>query len=296
VASQARGLLANQMASPDVVFEQAITAALSGNTLRRQPETPGTVEQWNLAKSMAFYQARFADAANFTFTFVGSFTPDVMKPLVERYLASLPATHTREIRRDLGIIPPAGVVEKTVQKGIAPKSAVAIVFSGAFEYDEAHRLSLRTVGMLLQSRLFDTIRQELGGTYSITVSPSSEKLPRPQYTIRIDWTCDPARTSALVKRVFEEIAFIKGTSLSPGQVSVIKDSLLRDYERNSQDNGYFLGQVSRTYENGDGATIGDVLKEPDRIASLTSEAIQQAAQVYLNTARYVKVTLMPETR
>ena len=32
---------------------------------------------------------------------------------------------------------------------------------------------------------------------------------------------------------------------------------------------------------------------PDRIAALTGAAIQQAAQTYLNTNNYVKVTLMP---
>ena len=76
MASQARGLLANQMASPDVVFNQTIDAALSRNSPRRQPETPATVDQWDLAKSLAFYKARFADASNFTFVFVGSFTPE----------------------------------------------------------------------------------------------------------------------------------------------------------------------------------------------------------------------------
>ena len=130
LASQARALLANQMASPDVVFNQTIDAALSRNNPRRRPETPATVDQWDLAKSLAFYKARFADASNFTFVFVGSFTPDKIRPLVETYLASLPATHAHETWRDLGITPPTGVVEKTVEKGIAPKSEVAIVLSG----------------------------------------------------------------------------------------------------------------------------------------------------------------------
>lgn len=296
IASQARGLLANQLASPDVVFEHAISAALSQNSPRRQPETPATVDQWNLAKSMGFYKARFADAANFTFTFVGSFTPETIQPLIETYIASLPATNSRETWRDLGIVPPTGVVEKTVEKGIAPKSQVAIVFSGPFEYDETRRLAFRTMGMLLQSRLFDTIRQELGGTYSITVSTYSEKFPRPAYSVRIDWTCDPARTATLVQRVLEEIAFVKNTPLSAGQVSAIHQSLLREFERNSQENGYLLGQISRVYENGDARDVAAVLQVPERIRTLTGDAIAQAAQTGLNTRNYVKVTLMPETK
>ena len=198
MSAQAKGLLANQQASPDIVFNQTIDAALNRSHPRRRPETPSTVDKWDLEKSLAFYKARFADASRFTFIFVGSFTLDAMKPLVETYVASLPATHTHETFRDLGITPPATVVEKTIQQGIAPKSQVAIVFSGPFEYDLDHRLALRTMTMLLQSRLFDSIRQELGGTYSITASPDATRTPRPEYTVRIEWTCDPARTEALV--------------------------------------------------------------------------------------------------
>ncbi len=39
MVSQARALLANRTASPEVVFNQAIDSAVSGNSPRRQPET-----------------------------------------------------------------------------------------------------------------------------------------------------------------------------------------------------------------------------------------------------------------
>jgi zinc protease len=296
MAAQARALLANRTASPDVVFNQAIDAALSRNSPRRQPETRATVDQWNLATALAFYKARFADASNFTFVFVGSFTPEAIKPLVETYIASLPATHARETWRDLGIAPSPGVVDTTIEKGIAPKSQVAIVLSGPFEYDDAHRLALRTMALVLQSRLLETIRQELGGTYSITATPDMAKFPRSQYSVRIDWTCDPARTAALVQRVFEEIAFVKATPLSPDQMAMIRGALLREFEANSQDNAYLLDRISRRYEDGDAADVAAVATLPERIGALTADAMQRAARTYLDTGSYVKVALMPESK
>jgi len=213
------------MASPEVVFNQAIAAPLSGNSPRRRPETPATLDPWDLAKSLAFYKARFADAGNFTFVFVGSFTPGTIRPLVETYLASLPATNAHETWRDLGIMPPPGIVEKTVEKGIAPKSEVAIVFSGPFEYDDPHALALRTLTRVLESRLFDTIRQELGGTYSITADPGIEKFPRPQYVVRIDWTCDPAQTG--LASLFHRLGVDPGNSLLPHRSGLGLDGWLR---------------------------------------------------------------------
>jgi zinc protease len=293
--AQAQALLANQMASPDVVFNQAVGAALSGGSPRRQPDTPASVERWSLEKSLVFYKARFADASAFTFVFVGSFTPESIKPLVETYVASLPATRAHETWRDLGIAPPKGVVEKTVEKGIAPKSAVAVVFAGPFEYDDANKLALQAVALVLQSRLNDAIREELGGTYSITATQQTAKFPRPEHRVRIEWTCDPARTSSLVQRVMEEVAFIRDTLLSPGQVSRVRSILLQEFEKNSQDNGYLLGQMSRRYDDGDATNVGAAVQAP-RVSELSADAIRAAAQKYLDTENYVRVTLMPEAK
>jgi zinc protease len=165
-----------------------------------------------------------------------------------------------------------------VQKGIAPKSQVAIVFAGPFEYDTTHIQALRTMTMLLQSRLFDTIRQELGGTYSITASPDADKFPRPEYSVRIEWTCDPARTDALVQRMFQEVEFVKSTHLDSRQMGLVRESLIREHQQNSEDNAYFLRQISRAYEDGNAATIVEALDVPRQISAITGDTIQDAAR------------------
>jgi zinc protease len=294
--SQALALLANQTASPDVVFGQTLDAALSGNHPRRVPETPETVARWDLNRSLAFYRARFADAGNFTFVFVGSFTPATIRPLVETYIASLPAGRTHETWRDLGIRPPRGVIQRTVEKGIAPKSQVSIVFSGPFVYDDASQMAFEAMSLLLRSRLSDAIRQELGATYSITVDSDIARVPTPEYRVRIDWTCDPAQTASLIQRVFEEVAFVRSTLLTPVQVGRVQDVFLREFERNSQENSYVLNQIVGRYEEGDAANVGRALRPQGDIAGLNGYAIQLAARNYLDLANYVQVTLMPETK
>jgi len=296
MSGQAKSLLANQQASPDVVFDETIDTTLSGNHPRRRPETPASVDQWNLDKSLAFYKARFADASNFTFVFVGSFTLETMKPLVETYVASLPATRAHESWRDLGIRPPTGIIDKTVEKGLAPKSQVAIILTGPFQYDDAHKLALHTVTMMLESRLFDTIRQELGETYSITATPTSQKFPTPEYSIRIEWTSAPERTAAVVRRVMDEIAFVRNATFGPGQVTAIRGILRREFDKNSVDNVYFLNQISRRYQDGEGESVAAVDKQPEQIDQLTGEMLQQAAKTYLSVDRYVKVMQVPETK
>jgi zinc protease len=296
VAAQARAYVANESANPDAVFNRTVEAALSGNDLRRQPETTTTIDQWNLPKALDFYKARFGDASNFTFVFVGSFTIDAIRPLVETYIASLPATRAHETWRDTGATLPTAKVEKTINIGIAPKSNVAIVLSGPFEYDASHKLAMRAVNLLLQSRLFDTIRQDLGGTYSITSNFGAQKFPRPQYALRIEWTCDPAQADMLVQRVWQEIAYVKDLRLSSQQLTLVQESMKRDYERDSQDNGYLLNAIVRDYQEDGGRNVADVEHLPDQINALTSAQIHDAAQTYLKSDNSITVIQSPEKR
>jgi zinc protease len=296
VAAQAKAYVANESANPDAVFNRTIEAALGGSNLRRQPETTATIDQWNLPKALEFYKARFGDAGNFTFVFVGSFTIDAIKPFVETYVASLPATRAHETWRDTGATLPTGKIEKTINIGIAPKSNVAIVMSGPFEYDASHKLAMRAVNLLLQSRLFDTIRQDLGGTYSITSNFGSQKFPRPQYVLRIEWTCDPAQADSLVQRVWQEIAYVRDLRLSSQQLMLIRESLQRDFERDSQDNGYLLNAIVRDYQEDGGRNVADVDHYPDQINALTSAQIHDAAQAYLNPDNSIRVIQSPEKR
>jgi zinc protease len=152
------------------------------------------------------------------------------------------------------------------------------------------------VTLLLESRLFDTIRQELGETYSITATPSMQKFPKPEYSIRIEWTCAPARTAFVVQRVMDEIAFVRNATYGPSQVAAIRAMLRREFDKNSQDNSYFLNQIARRYEDGEGATVAAVDNLTDQIGALTGNMLQQAAASYLSLDRYVKVTQVPETK
>jgi zinc protease len=291
---QLKVALANQDALPDTAFEDALNSALTQNHPRALGLKAANVDEMNLDRSLAFYKERFADASDFTFVFVGSFDLATMRPLVERYLASLPSLQRKESARDLGIQPPAGVVEKQVRKGIEPKSQVSIVFTGAFVNDEIHRLTLRAMGEMLSGNLHRTLREDLGGTYGVSVEPRFTKRPKEEYRIAISFACDPARAESLIKSTFDVIAEFKDSGPSDGQVADTRQALMRDFETNSQRNGYLLGRLVSKYDYGENVEeVFDIRASVDR---LNAELIRDAARTYLDTRRYVGVMLLPEAR
>jgi zinc protease len=294
LAAAAKTELANQDAVPEFSFANALTMARYQNHPRRRLDTVDTINQWSLDKSMAFYKDRFADAGDFTFVFVGSFDEATIRPLVEKYLGSLPSIHRTESWKDVGVRTPNDVVVKRVEKGVEPKSLSSIVFSGPFEYKQLNRVAIRAMSEILQRRLLEVLREELSGTYGVTVSPNYQRIPTPEYSISIDFGSAPDRTEALAKRVFEEIEKFKTEGPTDQQATDQRETMLRDFERGSKDNGYLLVQILARYESNE--DVAGVWMISDYYKKIDKAMIQDAARKYLDTKRYVEVMLFPEKK
>jgi zinc protease len=293
-ATAAKAMVANQAAVPQFQFSNTLLSARYQNHLRRRFDTTETIDQWNLDKSMAFYKDRFADASDFTFFFVGSFDLPAIQPLIEKYLGSLPSLHRKESWKDVGVRTPSDVVVKRVEKGVEPSSRSAIIFSGPFEFNQTNRVAIRAMSEILQRRLLEVIREELSGTYGINATPGYQRIPTPEYWITITFGSSPDRTEALVKRVFDEIEKFKTDGPTDQQLTDERETLLRDFERNSKTNSWLLGQIMARYDNNEDPAgvwaITDYYKKIDKAM------IQDAAKKYLDPKRYVEVSLFPEKK
>jgi zinc protease len=289
---QLKAALANRQALPDAAFEDALNAAVTQNHLRAQPMSPEFVAQMSLEKSLKFYKERYADASDFTFVFVGSFDVPTIKPLVERYLGSLPALKRNETGRDVGIRPPSTVVEKDITRGSTPRSQVGVIFTGPFQNNEKNRVTIRTMANTLAGNLQRVLREDLGGTYGVSVVPEFTKKPAEEYRVTISFACDPARTQDLVKALFVVVDDFKTNGPSTGQIADAQAALRRDLETDSRQNGHLLNQLTFAYQYDepvpDPATLRTIYD------GLTAPLVRDAARTYLDTNRYVKVVLFPE--
>jgi zinc protease len=291
LTDQLKVALANQRNTPEFAFNEALTSAIWQDHPRARPMTLERVEEMDLEKSLAFYRDRFADASDFTFVFVGSFEPDALRPLVETYIASLPSTGRKEMWKDVGMRRARGIVERRVRKGIEPKSQTRLVFSGPFVYDQAHRVTIRAMAMVLEGTLREALREDLGGTYGVGVSAGYAKIPAPEYSVSISFGSDPERADALVKVALQRIDDLKTNGPNARDVTNIKEIMLREYESNMRQNGFFLREIAARYQHGEDLT--DLFNLPAFYQQITGPAIQEAARQYFG-ANMVRVQQFPE--
>jgi zinc protease len=294
IQEQLKSLAANRSANPETLFEDTVSAIVWQNHFRKRPLSAEVIREMSLEKSFAFYKDRFADAGDFVFVLAGSFDVAAMRPLVTRYLASLPTAGRKETWRDTGIDPVRGVVERVVEKGLEPQSRVRLVFSGPFRWDPTQRVLLNVLGKILEGQLGAVLREDQSGTYGVRVTTASDKVPKSAYALSIDFSCAPERTEDLVKRLFLEISRMRMEELSESYLRGVREALGREFETDSHENRWAVARITDAYENGD--DVREALREPAVNRTLTPAMIQEAARLYLDTRNYVRVTLVPEKR
>ena len=292
--TQLKAFLENRTKSPEVVFSDTLRSTMQRDQPRFRPMTVDEIPKMDLARSLAFYRDRFADASDFTFVFVGNLDLEAMKPLVCRYLASLPSLRRVESWKDWRVPPPEGVVKRTVEKGVEPKSLTAVVFSGPFAYSLENRDAVEAASQILETRLRKLLREKLGGTYDVSVQPSVSKIPREEFRISIDLGADPARIDELSRAIFDEIGRLQTEGPEEKEVEEVRLAESRDYETSSRQNGWWLSQLVERYRLGEDPA--EVLRIPDSFKLITKDVVREAAKTYFNLERYVQVTLYPEKR
>jgi len=287
-----QGMYANRSASPEAAFHDTLTATLTQYNPRYKPWSMETLDEMDVGKSMRIYRERFADAGDFTFVFVGNFIPDSLKSYVEQYIGSLQDVPGEERWKNVTYSYPNEVIEKTVQKGMAPKSLTTIAFTGDFQWNRRNRYVANALTDYLRIRLRERIREDLGGTYGVQVSSRFPHWPKERYKFEISFGTDPGRVEDLSAQVFSEIDSLKEYGVDEEYLQKIKEIDLRNYETNMKKNGYWLNQIEfALFHHTD---LQNILNYPDMVNSLTAEEIHLAAQQYLDMNDYVQVTLYPE--
>ena len=292
VIEQSASAIANRNTDPKSVYADTVAAVLGNYNIRRTGPSVEKLQQIDLDKSMKIYQERFANAGDFTFVFDGNFNVDSIKPLLEKYLGSLPSTGQKEEARDLHIHIPPGKIEAIAKKGKEPQATVRLVISGDYKYSPESNIQLTALSEILQFRVLDRLREKEGETYSPGVSVSYNKNPLNRYAFTISFGCAPENVDKLIAAAKDEINKIKTEGVTSLDITKFSTEETRQYELHLRDNGYWLSWLTDQSENGD--DMLEVLQYPALIKLVTPASVKAAANLYLNENNFIKLLLLPE--
>jgi zinc protease len=284
--------LANRANDPNSVFNDTVSAIMGSYNVRRTGPSLQKMEQINLDKAYEVYKERFADAGNFTFTFVGRIDTSTIKPLLEKYIGSLPATGRHEQARDLNIHAPAGRIEKTVNKGTEPKATVYLVYTGKYDYSPENNVKMDAMKEVLEIRLLQRLREDESGVYSPGVQENTTKLPQQRYSFLIHFGCAPQNVEKLIASTLDEINKIKTDGPLQENIDKWRAETKTSFEPQLKTNNFWLGYLSEQLQNQ--GPLDEINHYEGLLDNVTPGDVKTMAGKYLSGENYIRLVLMPE--
>ena len=292
--SRMSSMLASMRTNPQSAFSDTVNVTVTNYHPRTRPMTDERLAEETLADIKSIWADRFADFSDFSFLVVGSFQLDDLRPLVEQYLATLPGTGRVESFRDVGIRPPDGVVEKAVYAGVEPTSRVIMVFQQEMPFSMESRRTINMLRETTDTRLREVLREDLGGTYGVSVRGSLSDTPYESAQFVISFGCDPDRVDELVASVWDTIRSIQTDGPSETHLANAREQSFRSWETGMKENSYWLSSLEFYLSND--LDPGRILINPATVLEdVTKADIAEMARMVLREDEFVRVTLYPES-
>lgn len=283
---------ANMEQDPNYICSKELQKTLFNNHYRQQITSAAQIEALNIATLQSVHSQLYGYADDFRFVIAGNIDLETLKPLVEKYIGSLPTSKKVEYAVvDDGVRTAEGNVTNDFRTPMQqPKVSVRLNYTGAIEDNAKNRLIVDLLGRALDSRYMVSIREEKGGTYGVGVSGSIDKYPVETYQLSIGFDTNEALADELIEICDAEIRKIAENAPLTEDIAKSKEFLQKNYNNVLESNNGWISAISRYYD--EGYNYKD--EYLGIIESVTADDVKAFAQKLLNDGNRTLVVMRPE--
>ena len=250
------------------------------------------IDDLSFDRMQQIYKERFANIADFQFYIVGDVSADAVKPLLEKYIAGIPTTKSRETFKDNTVAWQASRIDKDVFLPMeTAKSTVIIQFEDDMKYDQKNKLMGNMLADVLSLRYMATLREQEGGTYGASTGFDAQKRPQELGKLFISFECDDEKVESLLPIVYQEIDKIKAGNILMEDIEKVKNNYFKSREDSKSYNGYSYDVLYNFYT--DGYNMNDPKTYENIIKSITKADLQNFAKEYFDKSRSYEVVFKP---
>lgn len=281
--------LANVESNPDYLAQKRFLEVSYGNNPRRQMISQELVSKFDFAKLPAIYEKLYPNANSFTFIFVGNVDLETLKPLVEKYIGSIPASKKTNFVDDKASVVKGDVTEDFRVAMQQPKVNVHYLFSGDMPYTFKNKLALTFLTQALNARYLVSIREEKGGTYGVQVYGTTDYIPAERYEMHIGFDTNEEMADELREIVMKELRQIADNGPLTEDIEKTREFLLKNWQNTLEQNGSWMGYLQSKYGSG----LDFVREYKSAVEALTNADVQAMARKVLEDGNLVKVIMRP---
>ena len=292
LVNRSYAFLTNRNASPKVDYNDSIRAICYGHHPRLEPVVQATLEKANYDRILQIYRHLYSDASNFKTVIIGNYDEQQLRQLVCQYLATLPSTYQHE-QVNWKHVPQfveGSKVSVFRKKMTTPLANVSIIYSADVPFTPQSDLELDFLKRCLSVAYTDSVREEKGGTYGVSIDFGLEKDDKPNATLHISYNADPQRYEELNPIIYQQLENIAKYGPVASSVDKVKKYLVKQYQQAAITNDYWSYVIWHELDD-DADFDKDYCK---MVEEMTAEKIQRMAQRLLDAKRCIEVTMLSE--
>ena len=288
---QIKAVLPNLSKDPDFLYRIAKNKVFYNNNPRVTELTAEVVDQANLATIERVYRQLFKNVAGAEVTIVGNVDLETLKPLVEKYIGSLPKgkkATTWNVDNCINVA--KGAIEETVKLPMqTPKSTVHQLYTAYLPVDIKTNVTLDAANYILDMIYTKSIREDQGGTYGVGSALQGRRKPSMRIDVHVLFTTNPEAAEKLTQIAIDELKKYAENGPTEEQFNKAMENLKKNLPEKRINNNYWMNALSHHAEYGEDY---DALYEA-AINSLTAKDIQTVLQAILAQGNFIEVTLAP---
>lgn len=286
--------LINRNQNPKATFSDSIQMMSTNHSPRTVIMDTAILKQVSLDKAFKIYRERFANPADFTFTFVGNINPEdpQVKALISQWLGSLKTKKNRE-----EVINHHETVTLGQQKNYFSREMQTTTASNRIQYTSydmpytmANDLNMTIIGRILSTRYLESIREREGGSYGVGTYGYMVILPTPRAGLIMQFDTDPAKQARLMEIIHEEVQTIIDNGPLASDLQKEKESMLKDYQENLEKNSYWRTALYMYYMYGE----NNITDYKPAVEAITAETVQQTLKELVGAGNMFEVVMFPE--
>ena len=287
---QLNAVLPNLVNQPNYKFQKELYKTMYNDSPRRQLLSEETVKNANLATVEKYWKQLFADAAGASFVIVGDVNPEAIKPLVEKYIGSLPKGKKPLAWVDTKEYLAKGKIEKVIEVDMqTPKSTVYQIYNADIPYTYKAAAALDAVSYILDMRYTNSLREEEGGTYGASTQGNIKRRPKENAMFLVGWDCKPALCDKLRQLAIEGFNDLAMNGPTDDEMNSAKLNLQKNIPESRQRNSWWRSSIELYQTYGEDR---DALYE-EAVNSLTKEDLTSVMQALLSQGNFMEIVMKP---
>ena len=285
-------MMANQ---PQKIMQDSLQRIMSNYNERSMLFNEEYLNKISFEQIEQVYRDRIKDASDFTFFIVGNIDEETIKPLVEKYIGCIKDEEREETWKDNGVRGPKGLTERVIELDLQdPKATVITNFSKEMPYSMYNSICNSILQGVLDLRYTENIREKEGGTYGVGVSAGSSRIPYSEYSMTMQFDCDPARAEHLKTLIYAETEKLQKEAPTEEEMNKVISNMEKSREQSKNHNKYWMNALYSYYVTG--INTADPKNYEDILSKITAKDIQKFAQKLFKGADVIDVIFTPKAK